>query len=346
MNHTPLPHAPLLTALLLTALAGCGGSGTSSGSTTLSVPELSSDFSSFAPGGQSFSSTARTVQVAGLAAGAGSQTIAVRAADDGSSDIILTADGTDIRLSPDPATGTYLGQSNGQTIAAEAALSQHAGLLLLVEDGGFAQSGAFHVFGTESVDVGAQSGSAFYIGPSTYLATTEGGFVNAGAGGFVFEVSFDSAEVDGLFTLQDTTGTQFTLVFEDAAVTSTGFSSDTIVQQGLNGTLSGASLDATFYGPNAQQLGGTYSFDINSGGVQDAFFAGGFLGDRQSQAAIDALASGEPAQTSTGETIVLGPGGVVGGSGSVYPDGSSSYYNSTTDVSFGSDGSGCYYSGD
>ena len=39
-------------------------------------------------------------------------------------------------------------------------------------------------------------------------------------------------------------------------------------------------------------------------------------------------------------------GFVMGGSGQVNPDGSSSYYNPNLGTSFGADGDGCYYVGD
>ena len=43
---------------------------------------------------------------------------------------------------------------------------------------------------------------------------------------------------------------------------------------------------------------------------------------------------------------MLGSSSVIGGSGSVYPNGASTYYNSNTDVSFGADGGGFHYVGD
>ena len=341
---------------LAVVLSGCGGSGGSGGPevVTASLPLLQSDVAAFV-GGQSFTSTARFLQVSGSTATAFPETIGVRAT--GGGNLILTIGGSDFTLTRDAATGRYVYTApSGSVAIVEAALSDHVGtLLLVVEDPGFPNptfSGGFLLVGNPSTDVGGQRGRAVYIGPSAYLAVTDGGEVNGGSGGFLFSADFDSRTVDGRIALRDApTGTDFTLDFTGAPISGGGFATSNLQQSGLNGTVSASQLNAAFYGPGAAQVGGTYTMDLASGAGNTAL-AGVLLGNRQSfdlddlAAAAAAAQNGQSSINVGGETIVLGSGSVVGGSGSVYPGGASTYYNSNTGVSFGADGGGCYYVGD
>ncbi|MDX8353591.1 transferrin-binding protein-like solute binding protein [Cognatiyoonia sp. IB215182] len=340
-------YAPQTMALLgVSCLAACGGGGGGSddspAAAQASIPLFTNDFQAFA-GAQSFTTSAREVRTNGATV---TLDLTIRAANDGSGDIIITEGGNDFRLSQDPNTGTYLFDNGTVALAAEAALSDHAGLMLIVADQNGVQGGSFHAFGDQIASTVPVTGTAYYIGPSAYVATLSSGGVTSGSGGFVFEANFDTNMVDGVIALQDASGTSFTLDFEDATVGAQGFTADNLRLNGLNATVTASGLQAGFFGDEAEQVAGSFDVDLTDSAGTQALVAGGFLGDKQSPEAVAALASGQPVATSQGEQIVLGSGSLIGSSGSVYPDGSSSYYNSNTGVSFGADGGGCYYVGD
>lgn len=329
-------------------LAGCSGGGdTGSGVFQASLLQLTDDFSQFASGSQTYSGTARFVQSDGSSGSSADIDIAVRSANDGSGDIIVNImGGADVRLSRDATSGQYLYTDTTGGLFAQAALGRDSGAILLVGEGGGLATAGFVVVGQPSGDVGVQSGKALYLGPSAFLAVSDNGAVNGGGGGFILEADFDTATVDGSIALTDTpTSTQFLIGFQDAPIAGNGFSTSTLTQSGLNGTVTASGLDATFYGTGAAEVGGTYTMDLVSGTTSTAL-AGAFVGGRQAGDLESVVASGGAVNVGGGESIVLGSGSVIGGSGSVYPDGSSSYYNSNTGVSFGADSGGCYYVGD
>lgn len=338
---------------LVGSLAACGGgtgTGTGTGpsgggSAAVTAPTLSGDVASFARS-RSFASTSRAARVSGGTADAFPETVQISAAPDGSGDLVVNFGSGDVRLQQQSSDDSiYLFDNGVISLAGRTALGQDAGILFLISQSANAQAGGFHAFGNETADVAALSGSAYYVGPSAYIATTTGGQVNGGSGGVVLEVDFDGNDVDGVLALQDTGGTNFTVGFENAPISGSGFSSQSLVTNGLSGTVASSELNGRFYGSGAGEAAGTFYMNI-ADGASASHVSGAFLGSQQSQAAVQALASGQGVSTQSGEQIVLGSGSVVGGSGSVYPNGASSYYNSNTNVSFGADGGGCYYVGD
>ena len=344
---SPSASAMVFPCILLAA--GCGGGEEQTGARSFqaTLPELTNDFSAFA-GGESFSGTGSLVQAESGTGAASTFDIAVRPADDGSGDIIVNVDGgNDIRLDRNAATGQYVFSDVTGTLFAESVMGEDVGTLLLVAEGGGTTSAGFLVVGRESVDVAAQSGKALYLGPSAFIAVSDTGALNGGGGGFVLEANFDTASVDGVIALTDSaSSTQFQIGFENAPISGNGFSSASLQQTGLNGTVTASGLDAAFYGGSAAEVGGTYTMNLATGG-NTTFLAGAMIGSRQSADIEDIVASsGGSVDIGGGESVVLGSGSLVGGSGSVYPDGSSSYYNSSTGVSYGADSSGCYYVGD
>jgi len=335
-----------ITTFAMLSLAACGGGGGSS-LPQATVPEFTSNLGASA-GPAVNTHTEGGVGIQNGVAGGIGRNFTSQLANDGSGDIIISSGGLDYRLAQDPSSGTYLFTSTDLDLAAEVAVSDEAGLLLLVVRDRNTLSGSFHDFGNAIGNTAPLSGSAYYIGPAAYVATIAGVGSTAGSGGFVFEANFDTAVVDGRIALQDLNGTRFNVDFEDATVGTTGFNATNLQVSGLTGITIASALDASFYGAGAEQVAGTFAInrDVDGNTVPDQFLSGGFLGNQQSQEAVAALLNGDPVQVAGGEQIVLGSGSVVGGSGSVYPDGSSSYYNSNTGVSFGADGGGCYYVGD
>ena len=210
-------------------------------------------------------------------------------------------------------------------------------------------TGGFLLIGDPSTDVGSETGPAIYLGPSAYLAVTDGGDVNGGSGGFLIAADFDNADVEGRVALTDgPTGTDFTIDFTGAPISGAGFSMANLQQTGLNGTVAASQLYADFYDPGATQVGGTYRLDLTSG-AGSSVITGVLIGDRQDfdvDGLVAAAQSGQGAINVGGERIVLGSGSVIGGSGPVYPNGASTYYNSNTDVSLAADGGGGGYLGD
>lgn len=332
-------------------LTACGGGtgtvlGTSGGptGTTVTAPSLTGDVRQFARG-QTFTSTAQVARVRGPVADSFTENVQIRAASDGTGDLIVNFGNGDVRLQQQSNDSIYLANQGTTSLAGRTALGEDAGILLLVSQSPNGQAGGFHAFGNETPNVTALSGSAYYVGPSAYVASTTGGAITAGSGGIVLEVDFDSEQVDGVLALQDTASNRFTVGFENAPITNQGFSSQSLVANGLNGTITNSDLKGQFYGSGAGEAAGTYAVTYIEG-ANTTNVSGAFLGTQQSEAAVQALAAGQSVNTSGGEQIVLGSGSVVGGSGSVYPNGASTYYNSNTDVSFGADGGGCYYVGD
>lgn len=345
-----IQHSATHIALIATVgLTACGGGGGGSDVPQATVPQFSNSIA--AASGPAV--TAHSGPAVGIGTTVPLAAILIRdftseMATDGSADLILRIAGTDYRLAQDPNTGTYLATTPALNLAVELAVSDEASLMLLVTEDSSAYFGSFHDFGNTISSTAPLSGTSYYIGPAAYVATITGVGGSAGSGGFVFETDFDAALVDGRIALQDLNGTGFNVDFEDAPIHATGFSTSNLQVGGLAGITVVGELQASFYGSDARQVAGTFALERDSdlNMSSDQFLSGGFLGNQQSPAAIEALLNGDPVQVSDGERIVLGSGSVVGGSGSVYPDGSSSYYNSNTGVSFGADGGGCYYVGD
>jgi hypothetical protein len=313
-----------------------------------SLPEFSNQMTSFAAAGESFPLNVVLVfsdETTRSVVGPNTNFTLILAAD-GSGDL---SRGTNTYVF-DSATGIYRTEGSDPT-SARLALSRDVGLILF----GGGQNGnglvALGIFGRESTDVGVQGGKAIYMGPSAYLAVDNGtGAVTGGGGGFLLTADFDRAAVDGRIALSDASNPsgQFFLDISGAPISGNGFATTSLQASGLNGTVTGSALEATFYGAGAGQVGGVYKVDVSAGGGT-AQLAGVLIGDRQGidlDALVTALQNGQAAIAVGGERIVLGSGTVVGGSGSVYPGGASSFYNATTGASFGADGGGCLFAGD
>jgi hypothetical protein len=339
-------------------VSGCGGS-EEGGLATLraSQPEFSNDFAAFAAGSAGFSTTMVAVGSDGQSGSTGRIPVTVQPTDDGSGDMVILVEGeAPIRLARTPE-GQYALTTPDGSLFVDAALSRHAGSLVLVQQVGNEVLAGLAVLGRETTNTAGQRGQAIFLGPSSYIAVDDGGQILGGSGGFLMVADFDSAAVDGRLALNNPVNpsNQFFFDFRNAPISGNGFSSSNLTQTGLNGTVTASALDARFYGPEAAQVGGTYEVDI-AGGGGTAAFRGVLIGDRQdfdvdalvaaAQAAQATPSSPPPSIAVGNERIVLGSGSVVGGSGSVYPGGASSYYNSNTGTSFGADGGGCYYVGD
>lgn len=345
----------------LLIVAGCGGGATDTTSPTQStqfaatLPELSNVFAQFANGAEEYDANPRWLQSTGTSGDTAGIPVTIRSADDGSGDIIVNDGEFDYRLARDDSSGQYLlptavdalfGDTAGSSIFGEAVLGDDVGVILIAEQAVDQDSAGFLLFGRESTDVGVQSGKALYLGPSAFLSVADNGAVNGGGGGFVMEADFGAATVDGVIALTDAvTSTEFQLGFEEAAIAGNGFSTTALQQSGLSGVIISSDLSATFYGDDAAEVGGSFDIDLVTGGTV-TFLSGAMIGARQSGDLEDVAASGGSFDIGGGETVTLGSDALTGGSGSVYPDGSSSYFNSNTGASFGADASGCYYVGD
>ena len=340
---------------VLPVVAACGGGGGGGGDDDeeaaaafrASLPAFSSEMTTFAADGESFPVNVVIVNTDGTSGQVTGPnpnfTLVLRP---GGSGELAFGTGT---FTYDPDSGLYRSNDIPPRFLS-LALSRDAGVMIFggaQNGGGFALAG---VFGRESPDVGVQTGTAVYIGPSAYLAVENAtGAVAGGSGGFLMTADFSRAAVDGRIALSDASdpSRQFFLDFTGAPISGVGFTASSLSATGLDGTVSRSGLEAKFYGAGAGQVAGVYTVDVTASDGSSQL-AGVLLGDRQSfdADALAAVAQGGPASIDVnGGRIVLGSGSVFGGAGSIYPNDAEAYYEPGAGARFGADGAICLFSG-
>lgn len=145
----------------------------------------------------------------------------------------------------------------------------------------------FAVVGTETrpQDLASLSGSATYTGKAGLNVSPATGFAGGGnsrtkyRGDLAMNVGFSTVSISGLISNmyveqpgQASTNTPGTISLDPTKITGTGFSGTMTPDAALLATLAGGATGAgtyggTFYGPSADQLGGTMDFSGSAGGV-------------------------------------------------------------------------------
>ncbi|WP_394177753.1 transferrin-binding protein-like solute binding protein [Yoonia maritima] len=130
---------------------------------------------------------------------------------------------------------------------------------IVVFDGGELTGETHYVFGTETNAGNLPSGSATYTGGFQALGQIGGGDANY-EGGATFVADFNG-NVDGTLDGMLNGETPVELSLDAAPVSGNGFSGELICSAGC--TTSSSTVDATFYGPSAEELGGVLALQFD-----------------------------------------------------------------------------------